>query len=125
MHILTTRGARTEWLHTFVFLSTHSKQDSVGLFRFCFFFGGSPVVAGDAVLLSRSLGEAPSPALGPWPSPLPAAALACSPWFAAPHNAGSSSSAGLVSARGVLLTPRRSGGPPPSDCGRDWCCRSS
>jgi len=26
---------------TLVFLSTHSKQDKVGLFRFCFFFGGS------------------------------------------------------------------------------------
>jgi hypothetical protein len=27
--------------HTFVFLSTHSSHDRVGLFRFCFFFGGS------------------------------------------------------------------------------------
>jgi len=26
---------------TLVFLSTHSKHDKVGLFRFCFFFGGS------------------------------------------------------------------------------------
>jgi hypothetical protein len=31
---------KSEWL-TLVFLSTHSKQDKVGLFRFCFFVGGT------------------------------------------------------------------------------------
>jgi hypothetical protein len=54
--------------HTLVFRSTHSKQDSVGLFRFCFFLGWSVVAVaeGEALLLSRSSsGDTPRPGLGP------------------------------------------------------------
>jgi hypothetical protein len=51
------------FLLTFVFLSTHSSQDRVGLFRFCFFFGGfgrepSSVLTGEvAKVLSVVAGE--------------------------------------------------------------------
>lgn len=40
--ILTTGLKKCEWFSlTFVFLSTHSSHERVGLFRFCFFLGGS------------------------------------------------------------------------------------
>lgn len=55
-----------------VFLSTHSKQDKVGLLRFCFFLGGSPVPAWDAVpLLPLLLPSRPPAADVTVPSPPP------------------------------------------------------
>src|SRR5689334_11289313 len=79
---------------TLVFLSTHSKQDKVGLLRFCFFLRGSAV--GDAVLLSRSPADVPRPGLPP--APLGMAAL--------PHNGESGLAAS--SPRADRRSPRRS-----------------
>ncbi|KAH6635451.1 hypothetical protein B0J18DRAFT_47973 [Chaetomium sp. MPI-SDFR-AT-0129] len=86
------RGPRNT--HTFVFLSTHSKHDKVGLFRFCFFLGWSAAAVGEAVLLSRSSGEVPRPGLAPCPLRLVGSVLATTTVAAAegpellfgPHN---------------------------------------
>ncbi len=41
---------------TFVFLSTHSSQLRVGLFRFCFFLGGGGSGNAPSSCLNRSIG---------------------------------------------------------------------
>lgn len=67
--------------NTLVFRSTHSKHESVGLFRFCFFLCGWPSVVGEAV----SLPVSPSPDRMPRPPLLttllfPLLSLRAWPW---------------------------------------------
>lgn len=113
--------------HTFVFLSTHSKQDRVGLLRFCFFFAGSLVVVGDGVLLwswSSSSGDAPRPGLGAGPGPLLLERAPSIPLAAVPHSSGESG-APTIPTRAALCGPRRSELAPASAAavcgyGRGW-----